>query len=108
MSYIKQVCNAAIEEKRSGKELGSSLEADLEIYLNNQYLELVKKIDLSEFCITSKAVAKPLENKKENLFQIKNIDGIKVFVKKAVGNKCSRCWKIVKKTCARCEEARIV
>ena len=42
---MRQVCNAAIEIKRSNKELGSSLEADLEIYLDDQFLELVKEIN---------------------------------------------------------------
>ena len=103
--YVRQVCNAAIEEKRSSKELGSSLEADLEIYLSDQYLKLVKNIDLSEFCITSSAVARPLDIKRDNLFQVENIEGIKVLVNKAKGNKCPRCWKIVRGICQRCEEA---
>ena len=73
LGYVRQVCNAAIEVKRSNKELGSSLEADLEIYLDDQYLKLAKEINLSEYCITSLAIAKPLDSKKENLFQIDNI-----------------------------------
>jgi len=99
LNYVRQVCNAAIEVKRSNKELGSSLEADLEIYLDDQYLELAKEINLSEYCITSRAIAKPLDNKKENLFQIGNISGVKVLVKKAKGKKCPRCWKITNKKC---------
>ena len=54
LNYVRQVCNAAIEVKRSNKELGSSLEADLEIYLDDQYLKLAKEINLSEYCITSR------------------------------------------------------
>ena len=46
--------NAAIEVKRSSKEIGSSLEADVEIYLGEEYLKLVKDINLSEYFITSK------------------------------------------------------
>jgi len=106
ISHIRQVCNAGIEEKRSAKELGSSLEADLEIYLNDQYLKLIKNIDLSEFCITSNAVAKLLGSEEKNLFHIENIEGIKVLVNKAQGNKCPRCWKIVKGACTRCKEAK--
>jgi len=99
LNYVRQVCNAAIEIKRSNKELGSSLEADLEIYLDDQYLKLAKEIDLSEYCITSQAIAKPFDNKKENLFQIENIAGVKVLVKKAKGKKCPRCWKITNTKC---------
>ena len=99
LNYVRQVCNAAIEVKRSNKELGSSLEADLEIYLDEQYLKLAKEINLSEYCITSRAIAKPFDNKKEDLFQIENISGIKVLVKKAKGKKCPRCWKITDNKC---------
>ena len=105
ISYVRQVCNAAIEERRSSKELGSSLEVDLEIYLSDEYLKLVKNIDLSEFCITSGARAKLLNTEAGNLFHIESIEGIKVLVSKAEGNKCPRCWKIVKGICERCEEA---
>ena len=108
LKLVRQVCNVAIEEKRTNKELGSSLEADLKIFLNKKYLNLVKNIDLSEFCITSKAKAQILnEQKKLELFKLENIKGIEVLVKKAVGNKCPRCWKIFEKSCDRCQNAKI-
>ena len=37
---IRNVANAAIEVKRSNKDIGSSLEADVQIYLGKEYLEL--------------------------------------------------------------------
>ena len=52
LKVVRNVANAAIEVKRSNKEIGSSLEAEVEIYLGNEYLQLVKNIDLSEFFIT--------------------------------------------------------
>ena len=58
MKVIRNVVNAGIEVKRSSKEIGSSLEANIEIYLGEEYLELVKDINLSEYFITSKASAK--------------------------------------------------
>ena len=76
----------------------------LEIYLSDEYIKLVKNIDLSEFCITSRALTKPLDAKIKNLFHLENIEGVKVLVKKAKGNKCPRCWKIVKDICKRCDE----
>ena len=99
LNNVRQVCNAAIEVKRSNKELGSSLEADLEIYLEEQYLILAKEINLSEYFITSGAIAKPFDSKKQNLFQLENISGINVLVKKAKGKKCPRCWKITSNKC---------
>ena len=108
LKLVRQVCNVAIEVKRTNKELGSSLEADLEIFLDKKYLDLVKNIDLSEFCITSKAKAQILNGQKDlELFKLENIQGIRVLVKKAVGNKCPRCWKIFEESCNRCKNAKI-
>ena len=70
-------------------------------------MDLVKDIDLNEFCITSSAKAKIL-NKSEisKLYKIEDISGIGVLVKKAKGNKCPRCWKIFESICKRCEDAK--
>ena len=52
---IRNICNISIEEKRANKEIGSSLEADLDIHLGQKFEEITKNIDFSELCITSKA-----------------------------------------------------
>ena len=52
---IRDICNISIEEKRASKEIGSSLEADLKIQLNQKLKKLTENIDFSELCITSKA-----------------------------------------------------
>ena len=60
--------NAAIEIKRSNKEIGSSLEVDIEVYLGKEYLKIVKDINLSEYFITSKASAKPIMKNNDKFF----------------------------------------
>ena len=100
IKIVRNVANAAIEIKRSTKEIGSSLEADIEIYLGKEYLDLVKGIDLSEYFITSKALAKPMV-KDDKLFKLDGIENIKVLATKAKGKKCSRCWKILENPCQR-------
>ena len=87
---IRDVCNISIEEKRANKEIGSSLEAELKIKLNEKYKDIISKIDLSELCIVSKT-------------QI-NFDvgsDILVETKKALGDKCPVCWKISVEPCER-------
>ena len=91
---IKQDANIAIEEKRSKKEIGSSLEAELEIYTNNHNFKLMNELDLAEYFITSKAKKFKNQNDKEET---------KIIVKKISGVKCNRCWKIVDKNCIRCD-----
>jgi isoleucyl-tRNA synthetase len=91
---IKQLANIAIEEKRSNKEIGSSLEAEIKITVDSKSSNLLKDLDLAEYFITSKAEKYQSDEKKE----------IKIEVKKTSGIKCPRCWKILEKKCIRCEE----
>ena len=87
---IRDVCNLSIEEKRSTKIIGSSLEAILKIKLNKENFEIVKDIDLSELCITSSAQVEKGEKNE-----------ILVETEKAEGTKCSVCWKISTQPCLR-------
>ena len=100
LKLVRNVTNAAIEIKRSNKDIGSSLEADVQIYLDKEYLILVKDVNLPEYFITSRAEAKPIVND-DKLFKLEGVDNIKVSVKKAKGKKCSRCWKILEAPCER-------
>ena len=88
---IKQEANIAIEEKRSSKEIGSSLEADVKLSVNKNKFELLKNLDLAEYLITSKAEKVLSENTE-----------MKIEVFKAKGEKCPRCWKILEDKCTRC------
>ena len=87
---IKQEANIAIEDRRANKEIGSSLEAEIKLILNKEKFELLNKLDLEDYFIVSKA-------KKE----LSNEDKVQVEVKKAKGQKCERCWKILEKKCER-------
>jgi len=100
LKIIRNVVYASIEVKRSTKEIGSSLEADVQIYLGEEYLELVKNVNLSEYFITSNASAKPMIND-DKLFKLDEVNNVKVLVTKAKGKKCSRCWKILESSCKR-------
>jgi isoleucyl-tRNA synthetase len=87
---IRDICNISIEEKRANKEIGSSLEADLKININQKLEKITNNIDFSELCITSKA-------------EIVYKDGIETsaITSKAKGSKCSTCWKIKESACDR-------
>jgi len=90
---IKQEANIAIEEKRSSKEIGSSLEAEVKLSVNKNKFELLKNLDLAEYLITSTA-EKVLSEDNE----------MKIEVTKAKGKKCPRCWKILEQSCDRCSD----
>ena len=88
---LRNICNISIEEKRTSKEIGSSLEAELKINLNNKFLDITNNIDFSELCITSKA----------EISFIEKLETITVNTTKAKGSKCPVCWKISQKPCER-------
>ena len=93
---IKQVANVAIEEKRFSKEIGSSLEAEIKLTVDDTNFKLLEGLDLAEYFITSKA----------EKFKSQNKDHLEIKVKKMSGNKCPRCWKILESRCTRCESAQ--
>ena len=87
---IRDICNISIEEKRSIKEIGSSLEAELKIEIDEKLRDLTNAIDFSELCITSSA-------------EVVYTNGVetKASTNKAKGSKCSLCWKINEEKCHR-------
>ena len=89
---IKDIANISIEEKRNKKEIGSSLEAFIDIKIGENFSKLIKNLDLPEFFITSKV----------NLEIDKKLkDEVIVNTKKAKGVKCKVCWKINEIKCSR-------
>ena len=89
---IRNEANSSIENVRYQKIIGSSLEANIEIELDEENYNLGKNYDFSEICITSSAKIINTK-KKENLIKVKTI--------KAEGQKCPVCWKINKNGCER-------
>ena len=66
-------------------------------------LKLIRSIPKSletELFITSVANVKPMVNDNK-LFKLDDVTDVGVFVKKAKGDKCSRCWKILSTPCKR-------
>ena len=94
---IRDICNISIEEKRASKEIGSSLEAELNVKFNNKFKQIVKDIDLSELCITSKAE-----------ISFDDQSDIIVSTQKAPGKKCKVCWKIRIDPCERHPKCQII
>jgi isoleucyl-tRNA synthetase len=90
LKKIREICNISIEAKRASKEIGSSLEAELTINLNDKLFNELNNIDFAEICITSSAELKKTE-----------LGEITVIANKAEGRKCPICWKINKKGCER-------
>ena len=87
---VRKVVTGAIELERKEKRIGSSLEANLTINLNEKMIKFTSGIDFSELCITSAARSEKIKSEE-----------IVVKTVKAEGQKCPVCWKISKNPCER-------
>ena len=53
IKQVRRVVTGALEKKRADKIIGSSLEAHIDIYLEDSVLQKIKEIDFEEIAITS-------------------------------------------------------
>jgi len=90
LKKIRDISNISIEAKRASKEIGSSLETNLTISLNEKLFKITEKTNFAELCITSDAKIEKTV-----------LDETTVITTKAEGEKCSVCWKINKNGCER-------
>lgn len=102
----REVVTRAIEPLRAEKQVGSSLE--VAVYVNSD--EQVLKANEDELCnifITSQAYV--TGDKPSDVLNEYTEDGYTVWVTKAQGEKCDRCWKYRKLNsdgiCDECDEA---
>ncbi len=87
----REVVTRAIEPLRAEKKVGSSLE--VAVYVKSENAELLKEHikDLADIFITSQAYV--AESAPEAVLNEYTEEGITVWVTKAEGEKCERCWK---------------
>ena len=107
---VRKVITGAIEVKRSEKIIRSSLEASIDVYVNSKIFLNLKDFKLSEIAITSSVNILETQDHHRDMFFIEEIKDIFVEVKKASGNKCARCWRILEEVknneeiCLRCDD----
>ena len=88
---FKEIVTKAIEPLRADKKVGSSLE--VAVYISGEDIGLAKKYEseLANIFIVSQVF---VENEKQSeVLNVYEEDGYKIEVKKAIGEKCERCWK---------------
>ncbi|MDR3224596.1 MAG: isoleucine--tRNA ligase [Holosporales bacterium] len=96
----RKAITESLEVERAAKTIGSSLEASISLYSDDaDIVHLLKSIDLAEIAIVSGASianAKPPTGS-----HISETTNMGIIVKKAIGSKCERCWKISNDVCER-------
>ena len=105
----REVVTRAIEPLRADKKVGSSLEVAVYVKADDSSVLKANKDELCNIFITSQAYV--TDEKPENVLNEYTEEGYTVWVTKAEGEKCARCWKYRKLNsdgiCCECEEAVI-
>lgn len=88
---VRSEINRVLEQARNEKVIGSSLEAEVTLYANEELASLLNKLEneLRFVLITSKAEVKPLEQ--ADIAQ-GEMAGLAVKVIRSQAEKCPRCW----------------
>ena len=108
---IRSEVNKVLEQGRNDKVIGGALEAAVTLYANEDIMATLAKLEneLRFVLLTSQASVKPLQAALAEAVQ-SDIDGLKIEIAKAQGDKCPRCWHYTidndptTHLCKRCEE----
>ena len=87
---IRSEVNKHIEEARNKEIIGSSLDAEIELFCSKELKDLLDSFsdELRFIFITSKAKVSELNEDSSKT----NIEGMHIKVSKAINQKCVRCW----------------
>jgi isoleucyl-tRNA synthetase len=96
LAMIRAEVNKAIEPKRKDGVIGKPLDAHITLYADEKLATLLQNAELDpmEFFIVSKVDIKPLSEARDTAIAAEDIEGLKVDVAAAPGEKCERCWRI--------------
>ncbi len=113
LSALRDDVNKALEEARKNKVIGKPLEAWVTVYAEGEIADCLSAIpadELAVLCIVSKL--RVIRGTGEGMSG-ENLEGIKIAIERASGDKCERCWMYVDSIgqnsthptlCARCAE----
>ncbi len=110
---VRRVVTAALEVKRTDKEIGASLEAAPVVHVEDQgTLDILRQMSFADLCVTSdiSLTADPMP---QEAYRLPEVPGVGVVFERAEGAKCQRCWKILPDVgththpgvCRRCDAA---
>lgn len=88
---VREIVTKAIEPLRAEKKIGSSLETAVYIVSDNANLLKKYEKELCNIFITSQAFV--VSEKPADVMNEYTEDGYSIYVTKAIGEKCERCWK---------------
>ncbi|MCH7631236.1 MAG: class I tRNA ligase family protein, partial [Proteobacteria bacterium] len=110
---VRRVVTGALEVDRRNKAIGSSLEAAVIIYVEDEgFKAALEGVDFMEISITSGAGFR-FGKAPKNAFRLAEVKEVAVVTARAKGGKCGRCWMVLeevgggkkyKDLCKRCAD----
>ncbi|AKZ66085.1 isoleucine--tRNA ligase [Candidatus Palibaumannia cicadellinicola] len=94
--HVRNEVNKVIEQARTNKLIGSSLEANVILYSEPIMAMQLNKLgnELHFLFITSAAQVVDYTNAGDNALNSDRLKGLKITINKATGTKCQRCWHL--------------
>ncbi|PLK58301.1 isoleucine--tRNA ligase [Candidatus Palibaumannia cicadellinicola] len=91
---VRNDVNQVIEQARTNKRIGSSLEAQITLYSEPLLAMQLRKLgdELHFALLTSAVQVADYAHAGSDTFQSKILKGLKIALNKATGQKCPRCW----------------
>ncbi len=91
---VREELSRELEKERKEKTIGSSLEAEVDIYCNDEIMEVLNRLgdELRFVFITSYVRVHPLSEKPDDAVMAEGRDGLFMVVKATENSKCERCW----------------
>ncbi|UZP68502.1 isoleucine--tRNA ligase [Desulfovibrio mangrovi] len=91
---VRSEITKAIEPVRKSGEIGHALDTHVTLYLDDTLAASLEslKTDLRANFIVSKLSTAPLAEAPESAFTAEEVEGLRIGVAKAPGDKCERCW----------------
>jgi isoleucyl-tRNA synthetase len=91
---VRAVVTGALEIARAQKTIGSSLEADPQVFIADAGLRAaLEGVDFADVCITS-GVEIVAAEPPQDAFVLPETPGVGVVIRRAEGRKCARSWRI--------------
>jgi len=96
---IRRVITHALERARESNLLGSSLEADVSVFLDKDFadvesLKTLQAVDWAEIAIVSSCCL-TLTHEQKDGYRMEDVAGVSVVVRRHRGVKCPRCWQYI-------------
>lgn len=91
--HVRDEVNKVLEQGRNDKVIGGALEASVTLYADETLLAVLSSLqnELRFVLLTSQATVLPLTEANDKAINTE-IDGLKISLSKAQGDKCPRCW----------------